>query len=435
MKQKKLNWMRLDNAAKIFPAVKRKNWSNVFRLSATLKEPVDTLILQSALEVTVKRFPSMSVRISRGLFWYYLEEIEKVPGIKQDEPYPCSRMHFRDIRKCAFRVLYYRNRIAVEFFHALTDGNGGLVFLKTLIAEYLTQKYKKCFSCGYGVLDRNQEPPESELEDSFLKYEGPVSSSRKDTNSFRLTGTLERNEFLNITTGIIDVNAVLNKAKEYNVSLTAFLISVMIYSIMDIQNIEQPRIKRQKPVKIMLPVNLRNYFASDTLRNFVLYITPGIDPRYGEFTLEEIIKSVHHQMGFELTKKALNARLTTNVKAEKHLILKIMPLFIKNIALKLVYNMVGERKAALSFSNLGMVMLPEDISAYVDRLNFILGVQATLPSNCGVLSYKDKLYINFIRNIEEPVLEQKFFTNLKQLGITAKIESNQRDKYRYEISE
>ena len=38
---RKLRWMRLDNAAKIYPAAKRRNWTNYFRLSATLTEPVD----------------------------------------------------------------------------------------------------------------------------------------------------------------------------------------------------------------------------------------------------------------------------------------------------------------------------------------------------------------------------------------------------------
>jgi len=426
MKQHKLKWMRLDNAAKIFPAVKRKNWSNVFRLSATLFEPIEPSVLQSALEVTANRFPSIAVRIRRGLFWYYLEEIIKVPKIKQDEPYPCSNMHFRDIRKCAFRVLYYENRIAVEFFHALTDGNGGLVFLKTLVAEYLSQKHSKIFTSGYGVLDRMEEPTEGELEDSFLKYEGQVKCSRRETNSYHLTGTKERNGFLDITTGILDVNEVLSKARFYKVSLTTLLVSVMIASIVEIQDEAQPKIKRQKPVKILIPVNLRNFFDSSSLRNFVLYVSPGIDPRYGEFTFDEILKSVHHQMGWELTKKQLNAKLTANVKAEKLFILKVMPLFIKNLALKTVYSLVGEKKSCLSISNLGVVNLPADMIEYVDRLDFVLGVQATSPSNCGVLSYKDKLYINLIRNIEEPTLEKKFFTYLKRLNLAVKIESNQK---------
>lgn len=139
--KRKLKWLRLDNAAKIYPAAKRRNWSNLFRVSATLEEPIDADILQSALDVTVKRFPSMAVRLRQGMFWYCVEELAQAPHVMPDEYYPCTRMSFQEIKQCAFRVLYYKKRIAIEFFHALTDGNGGIIFLKTLLAEYLLQKY------------------------------------------------------------------------------------------------------------------------------------------------------------------------------------------------------------------------------------------------------------------------------------------------------
>ena len=168
--QKKLRWMTLDNAAKIFPAARSRNWSNVFRLSATMSEPVDRAVMQTALDVTVRRFPSMAVRVKAGVFWYYLEEIPHAPEILDEKPYPLARMAFDDIKKCAFRVLVYENRVAVEFFHALTDGNGGLVFLKTLVSEYIYQKYGVKVPVGDGILDRLEEPLPEELEDSFLKY-------------------------------------------------------------------------------------------------------------------------------------------------------------------------------------------------------------------------------------------------------------------------
>ena len=60
--------MRLDNAAKIYPAAKRRNWNNFFRLSATLTEPIDVPVLRAALDVTVRRFPSMAVRLD-DILW------------------------------------------------------------------------------------------------------------------------------------------------------------------------------------------------------------------------------------------------------------------------------------------------------------------------------------------------------------------------------
>ena len=116
--------------------------------------------------------------------------------------------------------------------------------------------------------------------------------------------------------------------------------------------------------------------------------------------------------------------IATNLYAEKLMAVRMMPLFLKNIAMRAVFNAVGERKSCLSMSNLGAVELPEEMLPYVQRFDFILGVQATAPSNCGVISFKDKLYINFIRNIQEPTLESHFFRVLHDLGLTVEVQSN-----------
>ena len=426
----KLRWMKLDNAAKIYPAARRRNWSNVFRLSATLTEPVNVDILKSALDVTVRRFPSIAVRLCAGVFWYYLEELSEAPAILPEKSYPLARMGGRDIRKCAFRVLVYENRIATEFFHAITDGNGGLVFLKTLLAEYVSQRYGVNVPAVCGVLDRLEEPSEAELEDSFLKYSGDVPMSRRESTAYHLHGTREVGGFLNATTLIADVDKVHALASRFGVSITAFLCAVMMQAIIEIQAEKVPRVKRRRPVKVLIPVNLRKIFDSRTLRNFVLYITPEVSPGMGEYTFEEICKSVHHQMGMELTAKRMGARITTNVNSEKSLFVKIMPLFIKNFAMKMVFNAVGERKSCLSLSNLGRVELPEEMKPYVTRFDFVLGVQASAPYNCGVISYGDKLYINFIRNTEEPELEAHFHGVMRRLGLVMKVESNAKREVR-----
>ena len=147
----------------------------------------------------------------------------------------------------------------------------------------------------------------------------------------------------------------------------------------------------------------------------------------GEWTFEEILKAIHHQMGTDITAKEMASRIAANVQVEKAFVLKIMPLFIKNLAMKIVYNMIGEKKSCFAFSNLGAISIPEGLDEYVTRFDFILGVQATNPYNCGVLSYKENLYINIIRDIKEPTLERKFFTYLRKLGIHVKIESNQKE--------
>lgn len=426
MKEHKPLWLKLDNAAKLYPAVRTKNWSNIFRLSITLNEKIDPVVLQSALSVTVKRFPSIAMRLCMGFFWYYLEEVREVPKVMPERPYPCSKMTYADMKKCAFRVLYYQNRIAVEFFHSLTDGNGGLIFIKTLAAEYISQKHNVKIESGYGVFSRSETPDSKELEDSFLKYDGHVSASRREATAYKVSGTKEKDDFHHVITGIVSLGDALAVSKKYGVSLTTFLVSVMIYSIMQIQDREVPDKKKQKPVKIFVPVNLRNYFESSSMRNFVLYVTPGIDANMGDFTIDEIVNIVHHQMKLQLTEKHMRAKITTNVKAEKNRFLKVMPLIIKNIGMKAVFSMVGEKKTSITMSNLGAVKVPEQMSRFTERFDFTLGVQVTGSNNCGILSYGDRLYINMIRNIRESELERLFFSNLVSHGIAVTVESNQK---------
>lgn len=424
--KRKLRWMKLDNAAKIFPAAKRRNWSNVFRLSVTLNAKIDVDILQSALDVTVRRFPSMAVRLRRGMFWYYIEEIGSAPFVRKDGSHPLERMPFDDIRKCAFRVLYYENRIAVEFFHALTDGNGGLIFLKTLTAEYLEQKYNADISNTNGVWDRLEEPDERELEDSFIKNAGEVSLKRQDQKAFRISGIPEKDRYLHVTTGTLSVDDVSRMSKTYGVSITTFLSAVMIASIIEIQNKRCRSRKHMKPVTIQIPVNLRKLFDSKTVRNFVMVANVGVDPKMGEFTFEEIIRTVQYQMGLDITKKNMQAAFTTNVRSEKNICLKLVPLFIKNIVMKAVFNSVGESTACLSLSNLGDVALPAEMEKFVNRFDFVIGAQAAAPYNCGIISYAGKLNISIVRNTVEPELEKHFFTYLRRMGLNVKLESNQR---------
>lgn len=420
-----LRWMRLDNVAKIYPAALRRNWSNVFRVSMTLSEPVQKEILQTALDITVRRFPSMAARLRRGLFWYYLEELAHAPDVREEGTYPLSVMTLSEIRTCALRVLCYENRIAVEVFHSVTDGKGAMVFLKTLCAEYLHQRHGMTVTPQHGVLDVYEAPRDTELVDSFLEHAGDVKMPRAESNAYQLRGAQYSDGYLTATTGMLDVHAALETAKSYGVTLTAFLCAVMMQAIANLQASHRPR-HRRKPVKVFLPVDLRPFFGSESVRNFVLFITPEINPRMGDYDFAEICRSVHHQMGVELTQKRLQARITTNVKAETSRFLKAVPLFLKNLVMKTMYRIVGENKFCITLSNLGKNELPTEMKGYVTRMDFLPGIQSTQPYNCGVISYEDTLYINFVRATVEPSLERHFFAILQELGLEVTVESNSR---------
>ena len=425
-KKQPLRWVRLDNAAKIYPAARRKNWSNLFRQSVTLTEDVDVQVLQSALDVTVKRFPSIAARLRRGVFWYYLQQVAEAPEISREYSYPLVFMDRHEMRKCAFRVIAYENRIAVEFFHSLTDGTGALIFLKSLTAEYLEQKYGVSIPAEDGVLDRRQEPQEEELEDSFLKYAGNVVASRKDTNAWKMRGVPLPGGVLNLTCFRLPVKETLALAHNQGVSLTVFLSAVMMQALMNLQKEKERSFRKRKGIKLLIPVNLRQLFPSKTLRNFAMYTIPEIDPRLGEYTFAEICKVIQHKMGSEITPKHMSTVITTNVNDERNPLVRLIPLPVKNVVMKAIFDSVGERKSCLTLSNLGLVKVPQAMEPYIRRFDFILGVQAAAPYNCGVVSYGDTVYINFIRNTRDAELERHFHLVLRDMGIPVTVESNQK---------
>ena len=427
-KRKSLGWMALDNAAKIFPASRSRTWANIFRVSSTLDEDIDRDALKRALEVTLKRFPSIAVSLRRGFFWYYLEEIRKVPEILDEKPYPLARMTSRDLAKCAFRVLVYKNRFAVEFFHSLTDGNGGLVFVKTLTAEYLYQKYGVSVPVGGGILDRGEEPRAGELEDSFLKNSGKYPTSRKDTDAFIIRGLREIDGFRTNTTFIIDPDYVKAEAKRHGVTVTAFMSAILIIASNRVQKDRVRNPAKYKPIKIFVPVNLRKMFPSETMRNFILFAMVGIDPRLGEYSFDDLCQIVAAQMKLQMTKENMAAIIRTNVNDEKNILLRMVPLFIKNIVMKAVFNAVGEKKSCFSFSNLGLVDAPKEYTDRVRRMDFVLGSQAAAPYNVSALTYGGKMYLNVTRNAAEPVLEAKIYQTLREMGVPHSVESNSRER-------
>lgn len=110
---------------------------SVFRLSAYLDGEVEPELLQAALHFTLPRFPFFATRVRRGLFWHYIEAVNRRFEVSPETELPCAPMDISGGGSQAFRVMYYKNRVSVEFFHILTDGTGGLRFLTALVTEYL----------------------------------------------------------------------------------------------------------------------------------------------------------------------------------------------------------------------------------------------------------------------------------------------------------
>ena len=419
----KKTWYKLDLSANVYPTLQRKNFSNIFRLSIVLKEKINPEILQIAVNNTMPRFPAFKVALRKGLFWRYLEPNNRPgPFVQPDIINPCMPISAKSNNRYMIRIYYYENQIALEMFHSLSDGTGALVLLKTITAEYL-RLLGHDISCTDGVMNINEAPDPEEIEDAYLRYStSSVRTKRSQEKAYRVRGHKEPFYTLNIIRGLIPVDQILTVARSYNVSVTEYLNAVLLYSLIKKQNTDH--VFRLKPVKLAMPVNLRRFFPSKTLRNFISMVYPSIDPRMGEYSFEEILTQVHHYMRYYINNKFLNADITTNAATQQNLLIRMVPLFIKDFTVRQFYIRIQDKQSTAGLTNLGVVKVPDEMKPYVERFDILMGQPFSARTNCAIISFDTTLSISFTSTIIENDIERYFFRKLVSDGIHVKIESN-----------
>lgn len=421
MKNNSFDWFKLDNAAKIFPGQNSRSWSNVFRIAASLKQEINPEILDKALEATLRRIPSFNVRIRRGLFWYYFKKnpntLKSLPDVKNG----CYRINFRENKGFLFRLYYRGNRISVDVYHALCDGYGAAVFLSTLVGEYLRLSGHEVVYNQF-VLDVNESPKASEVEDSYGRYaDSKVPYDRKDSWVYHAVGTKMPMHMCNYLVGFMSFKQLHAVCKQYGVTVTEFLAALLL----DVHYRKQLREKKkQKEVSVQIPVNLRKAFPSETLRNFVLCLRVKINPNLGEYTFEEILRSVSLQLRLANDPKLINSLMTQNMKLERNPLTKYLPLDIKNIGVSIAFLITGEQTTTTLISNLGSIAVDESVAKHIDHFMLFTGPGKLNPGRCGVVSFGDKLAFTFSNCYKESDIERDFFTRLVKMGVHVKIESN-----------
>lgn len=416
-------WYKLDLSAIVYPTLQRRDFSSVYRLSVVLKEEIDPKLLQQALDATLPRFPTYKVAIRKGLFWRYLEPNSRPgPYVMEDIKNPCMPMHFKGNNRYLIRVYYYGRRISLEAHHCLGDGTGGMCLLQTLAANYLgllghTVKPDKF------VLDITEEPSPEELEDAYMRYaNAKVCPPRPAEKTYRVRGTKEPFYTLNIIDGILSVREVMAVAKEYNASITEYLNAVLLYALLQKQASDSHI--RLRPVRIAMPVNLRRFFPSKTLRNFITMVYPFVDPRLGDYAFGEIVEHVKNYMRYYINEKFLRGDITTNASTQRHLLIRIVPLFIKDFVVRTFYTRVQDKNSSAGLTNMGAMYVPEGMKPYIERFDIYMGQPFSSRTNCAIISFEDILTINFASSIVEADVERCFFRKLVQDGIHVKIESN-----------
>lgn len=411
--QKRAYWRSLDNAAKLFSAASSPKDTRVFRFYCELKEEVKEEILQEALNQTIQKYPVFLSVMRKGLFWHYLEKSELRPVVREEYKEPCSSQYVRDKKTLLFEVTYYEKRINFEVFHALTDGTGATEFLRELVKNYL-----------YLIHEEDLEPVElsnqyltvkDQEDDSFSRYYDPdfPRKKKKKIRAVQIKKGGKGYEELQINEASMSVKELLGIAREKKVSMSVLLTAAFICAIHE----EMSRMQEKKPVILMVPVNLRKIFPSDSMLNFFGYIEPGYQFGGGKDSFEDVLEAVKLYFQENLSKEHMAGRMNELIAIEKHKILKWAPLELKNRCIRAGAKM-AEQEVTAVLSNMSVVKMPEDYAQYIEKFGVYTSTNRTELCIC---SFQDTLSLGFTSRYDSTNIQRNFYRILKELGASVKV--------------
>lgn len=401
-------WYPLDDAAKIYPLAMSHREIKMFRLSAYLSEPVVPELLQVALTFTIRRFPFFATTVKKGFFWHYIDSVRRRFTVSAENRPPFSPMNVSLSGSSSFRVMYFMNRISIEYFHILTDGTGGMVFLKTLVGEYLRLRGVE-LKYSPLLLDPTEPPHEEESANGFDRATiAEKSSGFVDKPALQMCGRLSEMRPCRVLHFEMQGDAVLQCARQHDTTVTTLMLALMFIAVRDASP------KKHGIVKIQVPVNMRKYYPCETLRNFSMYCAIRIP--VGEITtVDELLPKISEQ----LSEGGSQQKMSEMMNAASSLVraLRLIPLVIKLPFARVITGFLADRVFTTTLSNLGVVRLPEEMAPFVRKMDFSLGGGSLNRASCAMVTVGETAVFSVTKLTKDPKFEESIDRQLRELGI------------------
>ena len=420
--QKEKDWTRLDNASRIFPSTYNEKDPKVFRIACELKEAVDPQILQEALDLNMENFPLFRSVLRRGIFWYYLEASNIFPRVEPETKPLCAPIYLGHKRNLLFRVSYYQKRINLEVFHVLADGTGALCFIQSLVTQYLLLRHKNEYAATSSL---NKAAISMQMADSFDKYSSGDHSFLKKKKgkkkvykgrAYHIRGVRLPDNNTRLIEGAMSTQAVLGQAHLHHTTLTRFITALLVYAIYK----EMPARKLKSPLVLSVPINLRQFFDSETTRNFFSTIDVGYDFQAGSADLTAVIEAISESFQRELTEERLRYKLNRFVPLAKNPLIRVMPLQWKNVFLR-IGSWFADRRITSGISNIGQINMPDMFSSHLRQFSVCTHARSLRVTLC---SYRDHMVVSFTSPHQETDIQRTFFRLLTEMGIDVEISAN-----------
>ncbi len=396
----------LDLSAIAYPMMRTRKTESLFRFEATLDKATDPLLLKESLEETLRNYPSFKSEIVAGFFAHKLRENDAPLLVKEDTLPPLSPLRKEETNGYPFRLAYQGAEIVFEVFHALTDGNIGALFFSDLLTRYIGKRENLPFDLPPrdltptdAFLDCGKKRPLREL--SLKRYNGKsVFGLLKDKKNFTLRPRLLSEE--------IDLEILKNKAKEQGATLTEYVAAAYLTAILS-----EAKNPLEKSISLFIPIDLRRFFPTKTLRNFVCFERIDLEKGRTDFSFSSVLASVCAQFREKITEERMREDLDDVVTGLTLPLVRYTPLFIKYPVFKLTHKLLNKVRQTAILSNVGSFPLSPQIATHVKSVRFFLNNNRNAPLNLAMLSYNGKCRVTLTCGLKETDIPEKFFSLLR----------------------
>lgn len=360
-------WYKMDNVANVFLASFNKRDTRCMRVSATLTEAIEPDTLQKAVDITMKAQRQFQVRIRRGFFWHYLEPTNVTPTVVKEEGRPCPLLYsYRYHGVLHFRVSYYNNRINIDMFHALGDGTGALGLLQMVVGNYLKLMHPDKID---DILPQTKGSGDDRVRNSYEQFYDnkngaiPKNILNKKKKAYHIQSRKLPYDQLQFFEIHAQSSVFRKRAKELSVGMSAYVGAQLMMAI----NADRSLVHRSKPITISVPVNLRNYYPSTTMRNFF----NSVDVTHvftGEETIEELAVEFDRKLKEALVPNNIQAQMNRYESMERLFFTRVVPLRIKQAVIRYFSKKEGKTVTAV-LSNLGKVDIPASQKSFIKGIS------------------------------------------------------------------
>ena len=259
------------------------------------------------------------------------------------------------------------------------------------------------------------------MQDSFRNFYGGTKrdNAAKKVKAYRPRGLRLPYDQLQFFEGHLSAKQVLERCHALGVSMTSYLGASFMLAIYH----DMPALERKKPICISLPVNLRNYYPSETARNFFnsVYVTHTLTDAD---TLETVAPVFDAKLKEVLKPENIRAQMDEFEKLEHMPGIRPVPLVVKNATVKF-FTRLEDRYVTAVVSNMGRVTVPEELKPYIHSFAAFSSCKTLFTVVC---SYGDDLVLGTASALRSTAILQRFYRELTKAGLDVTLYATEVEK-------